>query len=382
MKKIYLAAMAVAALTVSSCSQDEVLNMNPEAGAKAIEFGVYTGKAAQTRGTEVTTTTIEANGFGVTAVHHTDAYNNEVPNFMYNQKVDKTTESWAYSPIKYWPTTQGSKLTFFAYAPYNGTGITSTGNDASPKTLTFELQTDPKNTVDFVAAAMYDEVSSATPATVSFKLKHELTRLAFKAVADDDLYSSAGTANKTKIVITDVKFEKVDGKFYTKATYTYSATDNSHGTWEGVTGFDKSYSINNLVNMSEIKLGTKTESQYIKTGIAIEGKTAVDLFNATDATTKHYLFLIPTEENGLAADGDVKITFSYDIVTEDEALTSGYSITSAVKTVNLKKDALKQGQAYSYTFTFGVDKVVFDAEVDPAWTSSDVADDVDYDDQK
>ncbi len=379
MKKIYLAAMAVAALTVSSCSQDEVLNINPEAGAKAIEFGVYTGKAAQTRGTEVTTTTIENNGFGVTAVHHMDAYSDGIPNFMYNQKVDKTSGVWAYDPVKYWPTTQGSKLTFFAYAPYNGAGITLADNDASPKTLTFELQADPKNTVDFVAAARYNVASSASPATVSFELKHELTRLAFKAKADNDLYKANGTTDKTKIVITDVKFEKVDGKFFTEATYTYSDTDNSHGTWTGVT--DAEYSINNLVNMSTITMGTKKDKQYSKTGIAIEGTTQVDLFKA-DATTNNYLFLIPTGESGLANDGDVKITFKYDIVTEDDALTAGYSITSAEKTVELKKGALAQGQAYLYTFTFGVDKVVFSAEVDPDWTETNVADNVDYDDLK
>ncbi len=368
--------MAVAALTVSSCSQDEVLNINPEAGAKAIEFGLYTGKAAQTRGTEVTTTTIGADGFGVTAVHHMDAYSDEIPNFMYNQKVDKTSGVWAYDPVKYWPTTQGSKLTFFAYAPYGGAGITLTGNNANPKTLTFELQTDPKNTVDFVAAAMYDEESSVSPETVSFKLKHELTRLAFKAVADADLYSSTGTTDKTKIVITDVKFEKVEGKFFTEATYTYSDTDNSHGTWTGVTA--AKYPINDLVNMSAITMGANGE--YSKTGIAIEGTTPVDLFNA-NATDKNYLFLIPTGENGLAADGDVKITFAYDIVTEDKALDAGYSITSAEKTVELKKGALAQGKAYLYTFTFGVDKVVFSAEVDP-WTESTVTDVVDYDDPK
>ncbi len=379
MKKIYLAAMAVAALTVSSCSQDEVLNINPEAGAKAIEFGLYTGKAAQTRGTEVTTATIETGGFGVTAVYkESDNYNGEAPNFMYNQKVTKSGTDWVYDPVKYWPTTQGTKLTFFAYAPYGGTGITLEDNKTTPKTLTFELQKDPKNTVDFVAAAKYNVASSATPEKVSFTLKHELTRLAFKAQASEELYNSdnTNTTNKTKIVIKDVKFDKVDGKFYTKATYTYSDTDNSHGTWTGVT--DAEYSINNLVNMSTITMGANGE--YTKKGIAIEGTTTVDLFNA-NTTDKNYLFLIPTEEDGLAEEGDVKITFSYDIVTEDKALDLGYSITSAVKTVNLKKGALAQGKAYIYTFTFGVDKVAFSAEVDK-WTESDVTDLVDYDDQK
>lgn len=40
------------------------------------------------------------------------------PNFMYNQKVDKTASSWEYTPMKYWPNTADEYTSFFAYAPY------------------------------------------------------------------------------------------------------------------------------------------------------------------------------------------------------------------------------------------------------------------------
>lgn len=45
------------------------------------------------------------------------------PNFMYNQEMSFNGTDWEYSPIKYWPNNQGDKLAFWAYYPFNASGV-------------------------------------------------------------------------------------------------------------------------------------------------------------------------------------------------------------------------------------------------------------------
>lgn len=51
------------------------------------------------------------------------------PGFMYNQLVSKQMGgNWTYSPVKYWPNNLNDKVSFFAYAPHNATGVTLCSN--------------------------------------------------------------------------------------------------------------------------------------------------------------------------------------------------------------------------------------------------------------
>ena len=58
--------MAMAALTIAGCSQNEVTEMNPDTN-RTIGLDVYTG--VQTRGTDTTTSTLKVTdaGFGIFA---------------------------------------------------------------------------------------------------------------------------------------------------------------------------------------------------------------------------------------------------------------------------------------------------------------------------
>ncbi len=368
MKKVFLATL-VAAVAFTSCSQEETLSVSPNKEA-AIAFDVYAGKAPQKRnapGAETTSTSIQTEGFGVTAVYTgQDNYGAQTPNFMYNQQVLWNTSKWEYSPIKYWPTTQGDKLSFFAYAPHNssaaGAGIALRGNAGDPKKIDFTCATDATQMIDFVAVASYDNVTAAAPATVQFALKHELTRLAFQAKASEKLFEMGVATNQTKLVIREAKIDGTD--FFQKAVYTYSDESNKHGIWSDWT-VPYELSITNLLNTAAITHGNYTATA----GIALEGIDPVLLFG-----TGEYLYFIPTNgETGLAADDIIKVTFVYDIVTVDASLAAGYSITSATKTVQLPAGSLKQGKSYLFTFTFNVDQVVVEASVD-TWGADEGAD--------
>ncbi len=375
-KSFFLGFIALATLTMMSCSNDETTAALYE--DNAIEFGTYAGRTPQKApGKETTTATVESDGFGVSAVYTGQAnYSGTLkPNFMYNQLVDKKTDTWAYSPVKYWPTTQGDKLSFFAYAPHNASNVTLTGEAGDPTTLTYKLNDTGANE-DFVAAALYNVTAGkTTPEVVKFVFNHELTRLSIQARANDDTKGTNNPLeNETHVVIKSMTFDGT-AKFPTEATYKYDAKNyaaGSHGTWTP-TATSTDYKIGTaLANDNEVKLGNKTP-QYTQAGIDLTGNTLVNLL---DLDTPYLFLLPPNGTTGIAAAGDIKVTFEYDIVTVDDALELGYSITSAKKTVELPAAILKQGVAYNLTFVFGLDQVVVSATVESWGTPVDDAENI------
>lgn len=145
MKKVFLFAVAAAALV--ACSNEELSTPDNALVSKEapVNFSVYTQRGMTRAGVpgDLTNTNIGATGFGVfayyTAGEQYDA--KATPNFMYNQKVVSAVSPvvagspWTYEPVKYWPNEYGSnaqsdevdRLSFFAYAPWTEVDPT-TGN--------------------------------------------------------------------------------------------------------------------------------------------------------------------------------------------------------------------------------------------------------------
>ncbi|MCS2390936.1 fimbrillin family protein [Bacteroides thetaiotaomicron] len=111
--------VAFAALLLVGCAQNEITDISPDA-APPVGFKVFTD--AQTRGlitnggaSSVNATGIQTTGFGVFAYYTgqstwASAAANTAPNFMYNQKVAYSASEWGYTPVKYWPNTEGDKI--------------------------------------------------------------------------------------------------------------------------------------------------------------------------------------------------------------------------------------------------------------------------------
>ncbi len=398
MKKIFFATLAVAALALS-CQKNEVVVENPSLN-QAIEFSTYSAKAPQTKGTIVDDNNLGKYGFGVLAYYTGDKVWSEVkenatPNFMYNQQVNKPdgAESWYYTPIKYWPTMDEDKISFFAYAPYddasNDYGIELSANTATglPKAV-FTVKTDPTEMVDFVTATAIDQMhnvaeNATEPNNVSFTFRHALTRLAFQAKLSQNL-----EAQKSFVIVRKAELLKEDegGKFYSKATYTFddeiyewvfgfnpetgkaeplSETKLTLGSWDydNATAITDDWNITEILLKNNIALGAKDEKYAANQGLQLTTDKAVSMFDVENATDNQYLFLIPVSEvsgDGLP-EGAASIRFEYDIVTVDEKLDLGYSITTATKSVNLPAGIMKQGTAYNLTFIFDVDDIVVDA---------------------
>lgn len=387
----FMGLIACAALTMTGCSNDEINAPQQSQGNNAIEFSTYLGRNAQgSRGTETNDASIksENGGFGVLAYYteqknFADANNNK-PNFMWNQKVTYNGTNWEYTPVKYWPTKVGDKVSFFAYAPYveggDANGIVLSKNNATgAPTATITLPDDASKTIDFVAAVQMNKTyndSAKANNNVSFTLLHEMTRVKVQAKLDKSVYdTSSDPKHKTFVVIKNVTFNN-KGQFYKSGTYTFSTDDKKRGTWtttNNATANASTYTLdlNGVLNTKTITAATATDAAATGASANSNYKTGVKGLKLVDTTAKdlfknsEYLFLIPVSANngdGLT-DGKATATIEYDIVTEDSNLVKGYSCTSATKTVLLPAGTLKQGISYNYIFTIKLDEIVLNATV-------------------
>lgn len=228
--------MAMAALTIAGCSQNEVTEINPDAD-RTIGLDVYTG--VQTRGTETTTSTLkEADaGFGIFAYKTSkEGWDSEkastTPDFMYNEHATWTSGSWGYASLRFWPTND-DKITFFAYAPYEsnpGEGtdqkiILSAQSDKEAPKITFEVKTSNnwKDMVDLVTdcrTAIKDLTSESNvgnKGTVQFKFSHVLTQIANVKVKPD-----VNLGAETRIFVTGLKLSPWEVEYFTTKRFMIS----------------------------------------------------------------------------------------------------------------------------------------------------------------
>lgn len=365
--------MALASLAFSGCSQNEIMEVNPDANAP-IGFGVYT--ETQTRGlvtdnsnTNGTTNGLKVTGkgFGVMAYltknkGYTSATYSERLLFMDNPQVTFANTAWTYAPTKYWPNNGTDKISFFAYAPYTSTPTSATdgikltsapsASQADP-TLTFTLL-DQKKMVDLVVStAQLDKQKN----TVTFDFKHVLSKIAMQAKLDKDL----STNEQTRVYITNIQFEHT-----TKLSKTATINMNSSAWAYSVTSATTDYLPNPYVlgdgantGTGILNMSTPSWHGYTTKSIQLVNTTAKNLF-----VDNQYLFFIPVNNTGLMNAGDVKLTVEYDIVTipsGDKVTTNNNAVASHhKKTINLANNSFAKGAAYLYTLTIGMNEIKLD----------------------
>lgn len=192
----------------------------------AVSFDSYmqrpqSGTRAQQTGT-MDDATLQATGFGVFALHHTDADGSNGFdlagegastgfNFMYNEHLTHSGTAWTYSPLKYWPndnadadadegTATGSLshhyVSFFAYAPYADltsppadgiTDISANNTQSGSAAITYHTSTaqpfSPAESVDLLWAEQRDLYKTKATGegyvsgTVRLPFKHALSKL-------------------------------------------------------------------------------------------------------------------------------------------------------------------------------------------------------------
>ncbi len=368
-REFLMAFAAIAAVSMSSCSQEEELvTADNQLSDNAIAFGTYIGKNPASRGSVINTDALQKseNGFGVMAYYtKTDNYSQSAtPNFMYNQQVTYSTETsaWTYSPVKYWPNNANEKISFFAYAPYTATPTTATSgitalsaNDAAgDPTLKFVLPENVSDLIDLLYAdtkvedgAIIDVTKPESSATqVKLNFKHALSRVNFqwKVVVDgsDDITLD----DNTTVTINEIKFSAM--KFGTAGTLNLNS-----GAWSEVTYSEKAYTLDS--------------SNFIEGKYSLTGSNAKEATNLTG--DNGYIMFIPFEtgaDSNAETDGGT-IYIKYTVSTKDSKLKDEAIEIVNEASVQIPAISFTAGMAYNFLLKVGLTSVKLEAGV-ADWT--------------
>ena len=223
-KKFVMGIAAMAALTLVSCSSDDLDSVSGNSSKnEAISFDGYLGRSAVavngTRGSVETKETLRTKGFGVFSKYTPTEGEATFPDFA-NQQVTYKYSKWTYSPIKYWPTTNGH-IDFYAYAPYvDGKTLT----DGSK--INFEVANKAADQKDLLWSRVKAQINTPIASTnnkVKFQFAHALSRLGY-TIKLHEQYPSAKFILK-KITLAGSPDETTNA-FYTKGIIDLSTVKN------------------------------------------------------------------------------------------------------------------------------------------------------------
>lgn len=354
-KKFFMGIAAMAALTLVSCSSDDLNSLSDNSSKnEAISFDGYLGRSAVavngSRGSVETKETLKNKGFGVFGKY--DAGEGQTSDFFVNQKVtySTTASKWTYTPLKYWPT-QG-KIDFLAYAPHKE------GQNLNANTTAFDFTVAKKaaDQIDLLWANATGKITESFEGTtkekVKFLFKHALSRLGYTVKLSGNYSSSDATFTLRKITLAGSPDETTKA-FYTKGTIdlaktgtkeNLSKTNTETGLWTAATSADNKQNF------------TWFEGSYI-----VESSDSKHPTNSAkeDYSDKDYLFVIPQDFSLTTEDAD-KL---YVIVEYDVTYNSGTKTTITNKVYKKLPIDLMQGKAYMLNLTIGL-PIEFDIDVD------------------
>ena len=339
-KKFFMGIAAMAALTLVSCSSDDLDSFSDNSSKnEAISFDGYLGRSAVavngSRGSVLDVTTLQnsAEGFGVFG-HYNEAGGQEFGHDLFNnQQVTYKASAWTYSPLRFWPTS--GHIDFLAYAPYDSKYDNTVTNDNQK--LEFEVISDIKNQKDLLYANAVDQtldkISSAGK-KVKFTFNHALSKLGYKVKLSGD-YSSNATFKLTKITLAGSS-DGATKAFYTKGKIDLSRTNTASDLW------------------SEYAADRQNFDWFSGSSTV----TGTDLKHPNDNRVENedYLFVIPQDFSGAGTDN------LYVIVEYTITYTSGVSATVTNRVYKQLKQKFEPGKAYMINLTLGL-PIEFDADV-------------------
>ena len=341
-KKIFMGIAAAAALTLVSCSNDDLNSLSDNSSKnEAISFDGYWGRSAVSvngsRGSVIDKAEDlqkVPEGFGVFGNYSSTDGEAFGSNLFENQKVTYSTEEtkWTYSPKKYW-SPQGH-IDFLAYAPYvDGTTLKNTS------CIEFTVADNAANQKDLLWANAANQTmanNSGTDKKVNFKFGHALSRLGYTVKTKAADAGTTITLNKITLA------GSADGT--TKAFYTKGTIDLS-------------------------KSSTSTTDLWATSDA--DTKQKFDWFSGTQslATTytnpdTEYLFVIPQNFSKTTENADaLYVIVEYTIKYEDKK-------TMTNKVSSQLKLNFEQGKAYTLKLTLGLTPIEFDVTTVEGWTDT------------
>lgn len=357
-KKFFMGIAAMAALTLVSCSSDDLDSFSDNSFKnEAISFDSYLGRSAvAVNGSRSTMLNdkealqgLEA-GFGVFG-NYKEADGQEFgANLFDNQQVTCKASAWTYTPLKFWPT-QGH-IDFLAYAPYDSKYANKVTKDNQK--LDFIVEPDIQNQKDLLwannAVNQKKDNISTTGNKVKFHFYHALSRLGYTVNLYRD-YSSTNPANNATFTLNKITLAGSSDGTSKNAFYKKGTIDLSKGNGVGDLWDTSSSSANEgKQNFPWVS----SDKQVDNTGI----KNA-----ETD-----YLFVIPQDFSKDKTTEGHDVDELYVIVQYTIKYNDGKEQTNTVYK-QIKKHFL-QGTAYRLNLTIGL-PIEFDVEVVKDWGTED-----------
>ena len=349
-KKFFMGIAAIAALTLVSCSSDDLNSLSDNSSKnEAISFDGYLGRSAVavngSRGSVLEIADLKKlkDGFGVFGNYNATGGQNFGSNLFNNEKVYYSSTKpakWTYDNTKYWPTE--GHIDFLVYAPY--ADKTTLNN----KSIDFTVSSTIADQKDLLWANAVNQTKekNSSPNKVKFQFAHALSRLGYTIKLNDNYTGTTITLNKITLAGSNNGTKKA---FYSAGTidlsYTPSTTSpTTTSLW--------------IPSTSEEKLNF----DWVPTNKTLS--TTV-----TKNSDTEYLFVIPqdfskTEENADA----LYVIVEYTIQTGTTA-----TMTSRVSS-QIKKN-FEQGKAYMINLTIGLTPIEFEADV-TTWKDGDKIDDI------
>ena len=339
-KKIFMGIAAMAALTLVSCSSDDLNSLSDNSSKnEAISFDGYLGRSAVSvngsRGSVVKIDQLKTDGFGVFGNYNSTGGQNFGSNLFNNVKVTgkASTEGtkWTYEPLKYWPT--DGHVDFLAYAPHVANTELNNTTDDPKKVLPcidFTVEGKAANQKDLLWANATNKTKA--DGTVTFNFNHALSRLGYTVKLNGDYTGTTIKLNKITLAGSN------DGKGTNKAFY-------KKGT------IDLSYTSSTVSSTTKLwkPFGEKQDFEWFS------GDKQLSKTDAAKNLETEYLFVIPQKFSKTEPD-QLYVIVDYTIT---------YSDNTTVKTKvckQLEKEFL-QGKAYTINLNIGLTPIEFNAEV-------------------
>lgn len=334
-KKFFMGIAAMAALTLVSCSSDDLDSLSDNSSKnEAISFDGYLGRSAVavngSRGSELKIDGLKeaTGGFGVFG-NYKNADDLEFgSNLFNNEKVywSSSTEpaKWKYDNIKYW-STEGH-IDFLAYAPYDSKQVLKDNQK-----LEFTVKSTIKDQKDLLWANAKNQKKANKPVTFTFN--HALAKIGYTvktSVADDNV-----TITLKKITLAGSTTDPAKGAFYTMGTINLSRdlsdAEDATALWADCKGEQYFTWSSDFPNVTSSSLGSSD-----------------------------YLFVIPqdfsTETDKLYVIVDYTISYKNGATAVMESTVSSPIVKNFL-----------QGKAYKINLTIGLTPIEFNAEVND-WT--------------
>lgn len=365
-KKFFMGIAAMAALTLVSCSSEDLNSLSDNSSKnEAISFDGYLGRSAVavngSRGSVVdlnalkSSSELDKKGFGVFGYYSTTDHSAPEQSFdanlFNNERVTcpKDGADWTYSPLKYWPA-QGH-IDFYAYAPYvTGKTLnkkTSATSTTTTPTFNFTVANNVTDQTDLLWANAENKTKgkNSSPNKVKFQFAHALSKLGYTVKLNKAVSESEATITLNKITLAGSSDGTSKKAFYKDGTINLAkATDatDATGLWEAVSSDDNKQNFN--WSSSNKTLNNAVSDAEIKN------------------PDNEYLFVIPQDFSAGNANNDelyVIVEYTIEYKSGSAKPTVSYNVSEQLKNNFL------QGKAYTINLTIGLTPIEFDAEVTP-----------------